>query len=228
MSSVGARGGVYANEDQRRMKQIWRTKAWKARVQELLLAHERCEWCNGKSGVVNHRRQGYYPGYELCRREEVDIICQPCHRHWTKTGQKRGVLYDDCESCEAPVWKGRTKCWFCGGSVIAKQGASAERKASYFRVLRRCPEVRVGDVWHGVWCWPGPVEVTGWKSQEDSKLPWPLIEVKLLAGGKGEVGLPAFMFGERTKKGSSAPWKWKGVEPEEPMPPQVYLDRESK
>jgi hypothetical protein len=48
------------------MRAVWRTAAWKARTRAILLEHERCQWCNGKSGVINHRRQGYYPGYEEC------------------------------------------------------------------------------------------------------------------------------------------------------------------
>lgn len=89
------------------MASVWRSKAWKARVRELLDAFPRCEWCNGYSRVINHQRQGFYPGYELCRREEIDIICMECHQEWSKNGRKRHRLYDDCTACGAAVYRGR-------------------------------------------------------------------------------------------------------------------------
>jgi hypothetical protein len=198
----GKRGGLHANVDQMKMRAVWRTKAWKERTRQLLLETQRCEWCNGKSGVVNHRRQGYYEGYELCRREEVDIICKPCHQHWTKTGgQKRSRLYDDCASCEAPIFRGRKVCFQCGSrEIISKLEVPEARKKLYSEILKdRCPEVRVGDVWHDVWGWKEPVEVTGFAVQD---LPWPMVKTTL-----GEVGLPAFGFGKLEKRGDGPSWK---------------------
>ena len=197
MKTLGPRGGQHANPDQLRMRQIWRTKEWKARIKELLLANQRCEWCNGKSSVVNHRRQGYYEGYELCRREEVDIICQPCHLHWTKTnGQKRPRMYDDCADCAAPIYLGRKVCFQCGGNqIIGKKNISEQAAKDYETVLARCPEVKIGDRWEEVWAWEGEVVVKGFEPQSD--LPWPLVKTD-----RGSVGLPAFIFGKLIEQGT--------------------------
>jgi hypothetical protein len=188
------------NNDQRQMRKVWRSDAWKARVKELLLAHERCEWCNGKASVINHRRQGFYPGYELCRREEVDIICQPCHLHFTKTGGgRRHRLYDSCSSCAAVIYLGRKVCWVCGDTVRALTKVNPELR----KILARCPEVRVGDLWTHVWSWAdAPLTVVSFKPQDGGSLPWPMVDTSL-----GEVGLPAFMFGELTKRGEGESWK---------------------
>lgn len=197
MTAYGPRGGEYKNLDQKRMEEIWRTQAWKDRRNALLTEHQRCQFCNGKSGVINHRRQGYYEGYELCKFEEVDIICQPCHLHWTKTGgQKRSRMYDDCDSCEAPVFVGRKKCFNCGSkTIISKSYKSPETQAQMLRVLASCPEVRVGDRWIKIWSWgEAELEVTGFEKQD---LPWPLVKTTL-----GTVGLPAFKFGSRLSEGS--------------------------
>lgn len=201
MPVTGPRGGKHANSDQMKMRQVWRTKGWKARVRELLLEFERCEWCNGKSGHVNHRRQGYYEGYELCRRDEVDVICKTCHEEWTKTGKKRHRLYDDCKSCAAPIYRGRKKCWLCGGEVAGKRllDLMPEKRRRLFKIAAKCREVALGDVWEGVWMWTGPVKVMGWKAQDD--LPWPLVVTD-----RGEVGLPAFNFGTLVKAGRGEKW----------------------
>lgn len=197
MTAIGPRGGEYKNEEQMRMKAIWRTKAWQERTTALLLSHPRCEWCNGKAGVINHRRQGYYEGYELCRREEVDIICQECHLYWTDPnnngtkGQQRPRLYDDCDSCEAPIYIGRNVCFMCGSKGIVKKSKhTPEQQKRLLDILSRCPEVRIGDRWSELWSWEGEVEVTGFEKHD---LPWPLVQVKI-ADKKDSVGLPAFMF----------------------------------
>lgn len=101
-------------------------------------------------------------------------------------------------------------------------------KELHGRVLSKCPPVRPGDRWKDVWLWRGVVEVVSFKDQEEAKLPWPLVEVKLEDGRKGEVGLPAFIFGTRVKQGRRVPWKPKVAAPKKPSPPRVYLDRESK
>lgn len=191
----GVRGGHYANEDQKRMKAIWGSKAWLDRRNELLKEHPRCEWCNGHSRVVNHRRQGYYEGYELCKREEVDIICMPCHEHWTKTGQKRHRLRDDCASCGASIYLGRKICYRCGStSIISKSHISEEQKQRYIGILKNCREVHVGDRWTKIWSWADQViEVLGFEGQD---LPWPLVKTS-----SGSVGLPAFIFGELVAEG---------------------------
>ncbi len=202
MTVRGVRGGVHKNADQQRMRAIWRTKAWKERVKALLLENQRCAWCNGKSSVVNHKRQGYYQGYQLCRRDEVDIICQPCHQYWTKTGIQRPQLYDDCFSCESLVYVGRKVCWQCGGAVIAKKlKQSREATERLMRIYSRCPEVRVEDVWIDVWVWgKDPVTVTGFQSQDN--LPWPMVKTD-----RGETGLPAFGFGELKSRGAGQSWE---------------------
>lgn len=190
-----------ANKDQRQMQKVWRSKAWKARVKELLLSHERCEWCNGKAKVINHRKQGFYPGYELCRREEVDIICQPCHQEFTATGKQRSRLYDNCSSCAAVIYRGRKICWICGDTVIQ----FAKIKPGLRQILARCPNVCTGDLWTRVWAWgENELSVLGFKPSEGGNLPWPMVTTSL-----GEVGLPAFMFGElvRREKKTGASWK---------------------
>jgi hypothetical protein len=185
---LGKRGGKYANSDQQKMAEAWRSKAWKERRAELLGQQPRCEWCNGASTVINHRRQGFYEGYTLCRREEIDIICQPCHEHWTKTGQKRQRLWDDCASCPSMIYVGRKTCYSCGGKeIISKSDRTSEQKATLVGILNRCPDVQVGQRWKSVWLWPDEVEVTGLQPQE---LPWPMVMTSM-----GEVGLPAFIFG---------------------------------
>jgi hypothetical protein len=190
------------NEDRRKMEAIWRTAAWKKRSDELLLAHPRCEWCNGKSQVVNHRRQGLYPGYELALREEVDVICHSCHNTFTKTGKKTHRMYDDCESCEAAIFKGRKICWICGGKAIQFKEVDPEKRADLLKIMGRCSDVRVGDIWAKVWAWgESEIEICGFKKQEDSDLPWPMVETSL-----GDVGLPAFMFGVIRKQGAGESW----------------------
>jgi len=185
--ALGKRGGKYANADQLKMATIWRTKAWKQRKAQLIAEQPRCEWCNGMSSVINHRRQGYYEGYELCRREEVDIICQPCHQEWTKTGRQRQRLYDDCGSCNAVIYIGRKVCYSCGGKeILTKSDRTSEQKATLISILNRCPEVNIGQLWRDVWLWQGDVEIIGLQAQE---LPWPMVKTT-----RGEVGLPAFIF----------------------------------
>ena len=191
----------YANEDQRKMAAVWRSKAWKARVRELLDAYPRCEWCNGYSKVINHRRPGFYPGYELGLREEVDVICMECHRQWSGKGTRRHRLYDDCTACGAAVYRGRKVCWICGSDEIRGSDLDPARKLRLVKILASCPDVHEGDVWSGVWMWPGPVTVKRFDRQE--VLPWPM--VKTVEGG--EVGLPAFMFGKLEKRGQGASWK---------------------
>lgn len=88
MVAKGKRGGTYANEDQKKMASIWRSKAWKQRIDELIALHPRCEYCNGRSQTVNHRKDGYYPGYELCRRDEVDVVCNGCNEYLEEAQEK--------------------------------------------------------------------------------------------------------------------------------------------
>ena len=189
----GVRGGHHKNKDQQLMRAVWRTAGWKARVKELLEAHDRCEWCNGKAGVINHIKQGFYEGYALCKREEVDIICQPCHQHWTKTGVKRQRLYDDCASCAAPIFMGRKKCFSCGSrEIISKSDRTKEQIAELMTILESCPEVRISDRWSDIWLY-GEVVVTGFEKQD---LPWPMVKTD-----SGDVGLPAFKFGALVERG---------------------------
>jgi len=191
---------AYANEDQRKMAAVWRSKGWKQRREELLVEVPRCEWCNGKSYQINHKRQGYYEGYELARREEVDVICRPCHDHFTKTGQRRNLVYDTCSSCEALIYKGRKVCFNCGGVVIQVGEKIKEKRDLLIAIVNQCPEVQIGDRWKGVWSWPSEVVVTKFERQDT--LPWPMVKTN-----QGEVGLPAFMFGKRVAEGEGASWR---------------------
>jgi hypothetical protein len=200
MTLKGPRGGTHANLDQLNMRKVWRTKAWKARTLELLLANERCEWCNGKSSVINHKKQGFYPGYELCRREEVDIICQPCHQYWTKTGLQRPRMYDECTSCASVIYYGRKVCWMCGGKTAARK-VPLKNRETIMGIYASCPEVRIGDAWQEVWLWESS-EIQIEAFVEQPELPWPLVKTS-----KGEVGLPAFKFGKRLTEGSGASWE---------------------
>ncbi len=198
----GVRGGKHANEDQRKMRGIWRTKKWKARVKELIEG-QRCEWCNGIASTVNHKKQGYYPGYELCRRDEVDVVCKPCHQHWTKTGLKRHRLFDECSSCHERIYPGKRKkvCFNCGSAVIVRAlSRTPEKKEQLLGIYRRCPEVCVGDSWKGVWAWGSDeIEIIDFEKQA---LPWPMVKTT-----RGEVGLPAFIFGELCDRGSGISWE---------------------
>jgi hypothetical protein len=215
---------AYKNEDQRLMAKAWRSKAWKARHAELIAAHPRCEWCNGKSAQVNHKKQGWYPEYPLMLRHEVDVICKPCHKHFTETGQRRPVMYINCNECNAPIWPGRKVCFMCGGSTYRPSDMSAEKRAQLLRILAKCPEVKIGDVWSEVWVWGSDVEVVIQKFEKQDTLPWPMVKTD-----RGEVGLPAFMFGSRRKHGEGDAWTKltekapSGPEPRKPR--SVYLDR---
>jgi hypothetical protein len=68
------------------------------------------------------------------------------------------------------------------------------------RIFNRCPDVRIGDIWLDVWEWDGPTIVKGFEPQKD--LPWPNVLTN-----KGSVGLPAFIFCEREKRGSGKSWR---------------------
>lgn len=200
---LGPRGGKYANLDQLRMKKIWRSKPWKARTKELCRQFPRCEWCNGISKHVNHKRQGYYEGYELCRREEVDVICGGCHNHFTKTGQRTHKIFDACSSCDARIYQGRKICFKCGGKVIGKTFAELDpaRRAALLEVLNICPEVKAGDRWKGIWLWSKQeIEVKDFKPQDE--LPWPMVDTSA-----GEVGLPAFIHGVLLERGKGKSWQ---------------------
>jgi hypothetical protein len=190
---------LYKNPDQRRMVACWRTKAWKGRRAELLAEFPKCEWCNAKSTVVNHKKPGWYPEYPLMLRQEIDILCQRCHEHWTKTGKERSRIWDTCSECDAQIFKGRKVCFRCGGRVVEISEANPEKRARLVRILDHCPEVRVGDVWAHVWVWKGEIVVASFDKQDT--LPWPMVSVDL-----GEVGLPAFMFGKLVKRGDGASW----------------------
>lgn len=191
----------YVNEDQRLMAQAWRSKAWKARRAELLAAHPRCEWCNGASCQINHKRPGFYPEYALMLRHEVDVICKPCHKHFTETGQRRPVMYDNCQDCDATIYPGRKQCYVCGGSTYKPTSMSSAQRATLLRILARCPDVRVGDVWSEVWLWGAAEEITITKFERHETLPWPMVKTS-----RGEVGLPAFIFGSRRKHGEGDSW----------------------
>lgn len=190
----------YVNEDQRLMAQAWRSKAWKARRDELLAAHPRCEWCNGKSSQINHKRKGFYPEYALMLRDEVDVICKPCHKHFTETGGRRPVMYDNCEDCNASIYPGRKECYVCGGTTYKPSSMSDEKRSELLRILAKCPEVAIGDVWSNIWAW-GSEEITVIKFEKHENLPWPMVKTN-----RGEVGLPAFMFGNRRKNGAGDAW----------------------
>jgi len=192
----------YKNEDQRKMAKAWRSKAWEKRREKLLAAHQKCEWCNGKSSQINHKRQGYYKGYELMLREEVDVICKKCHEHFTKFGTRRAKIFDSCTKCDAMIYPGRKTCYACGSKTISKKlsDLDPERRKRLIEILERCPDVHVDDVWISVWSWRDPIRVIGFEPQAD--LPWPMVKTTL-----GEVGLPAFMFGERQTRGTGMPWQ---------------------
>lgn len=199
MTITGPRGGKHANPDQLAMRQVWRTKAWKTTTKALLLENERCEWCNGKSSVINHRRQGFYPEYAECRREDIDIICQPCHQHWTETGQKRHQMYDECTSCASVIYYGRKVCWMCGGKTQARKLRLKNRDLA-LAILESCPEVCVGDAWDDVWLWNDETVVVQDFSEQPDLL-WPMVKTT-----RGEVGLPAFKFGKLAMRGEGASW----------------------
>ena len=79
--------------------------------------------------------------------------------------------------------------------------------ASRRRVLAKLPSLRVGDVWwlrRGLF--PVTVTITGWKSQEDYAIPWPMVEFTTVGGQRDDVGAPAFMFGELVTRGAGAEW----------------------
>jgi hypothetical protein len=201
MTVKGPRGGTHANADQLKMRQIWRTKAWKERKRELLALYPHCEWCGGVAKVINHKRQGYYPGYELCKRDEVDIICNGCHAKFTKKGIKTGRVWQECTGCNYPVFEGKSKCFFCGAMVKKKPAAtSSDAYGRLLRLMKRCPEVLVGDRWKNVWMWADEIVIEGFKETE--ALPWPQVVTS-----RGEVGLPAFMFGLRVAPGEGQSWR---------------------
>jgi len=184
-----------------KMAKIWRSKAWKKRIVELVKECPRCEYCNGHSQTANHKRDGYYPGYELCRREEVDVVCNGCNEFWKKHKQKRSRLYDDCTECNAIIYQGRKICYNCGGKVASgRLDVSSNKQRQYNKILGNCPSVRMGDRWKGIWLWTDDVRVTGFEEQTD--LPWPLVVTD-----KGEVGLPAFTFGKCVEEGKGVPWQ---------------------
>jgi hypothetical protein len=209
MTVKGPRGGEHANEAQMKMRQIWRTKAWRERRKELLALYPHCEWCGAIAQVINHKREGYYPGYELCKREEIDIICNRCHKDWTEKGIKNTRAMHACTGCGYPAYEGKTKCFFCGEAIKKTANHSPERMKLFSEIMRRCPEVRNGDVWFDVWLWSKEeVTVTGWKEQD--MLPWPLIVTD-----RGEVGLPAFTFGQLRTRGEGPGWR-QGLAPAAP------------
>lgn len=208
MIAKGPRGGEHANEAQMKMRSIWRTKAWRERRRELLRMYPICEWCGNVAQVINHHREGYYPGYELCKREEIDIICNRCHKDWTERKVKNSRAMDECTTCGYPAFKGKSKCFFCGEVVKKHVRHSSEQERRLLTIFRRCPEVIVGDVWKGVWLWSDlEISIKGFKEQDT--LPWPLVVTD-----RGEVGLPAFMFGERLKIASNGlSWRaWKAAQ----------------
>jgi hypothetical protein len=136
-------------------------------------------------------------------------------------------MYDDCESCEAAIFRGRKVCWICGGKVVQFKEADPEKRMALLKIMGRCPDVRVGDVWTKVWAWgASDIEIRGFKQQEGD-LPWPMVETivasdegrlslpKSIAGGLepfegskvgGEVGLPAFIFGVLCQQGAGKSW----------------------
>lgn len=200
--AVGPRGGEHANEAQMKMRSIWRTKAWRERRRELIRLHPKCEWCrNNPSQQISHKRDGYYPGYELCKRDEVDVICQKCHDLWTKKRIKVSASTRECTACNYPVYGNKTRCFNCDAVVKINVAISPKMAVTYSEILRSCPEVVNGDVWWNLAYWPKEeVTVTGWKEQD--AVPWPLIITS-----RGEVGLPAFKFGELRTRGQGPGWR---------------------
>lgn len=73
------------------------------------------------------------------------------------------------------------------------------------RMLAKLPALRVGDVWRRLAGVPGEVTITGFKSQEDYGIPWPMV-VFTRGEAAGEIGAPAFSFGELVRRGAGAEW----------------------
>ncbi len=77
-----------------------------------------------------------------------------------------------------------------------------DAEAARNRLLAKLPALRVGDVWRLP---RGEVTITGFKSQEDYGIPWPLVGFTV-GGQRDDVGAPAFMFGELITRGAGAEW----------------------